>query len=133
MESDEIESLSFSHQTITQMSSHTSSCLNFGLGLPTASTKNRKPRLVFISAMHVTLVLVLLHSCWSLFCYNLVLASPVEEEPPNSNSGSTGSLSFSINSPRQTDGQRIKGSDEREQQASSSSDARKGIKVLSQF
>ena len=130
MGSDEIKSLSFSHQTITQMSSHTPSYLNSGLGFSKASSTKRKGRYGYISTLHVTFVLVLLHLCWSPYFYNLVLANPVEEEPPKFNAGSTGSLSFSINSPRQTDGSRIKENAERDKQASSSNDARKGIKVM---
>ena len=68
--------------------------------------------------------------CWNgSFYSNLVLASPVEEDPQSYNSGATGGLSFSINSPRKNEGNRRKENDERNQKPISSVDDRKRIKV----
>ena len=129
MGSEDDSSPSNSRQVINQMSSHASPCFHAGFKLPTCLTTKRKRRFIDFSTYHFALVLLLLHCCWSPFCYDFTLANPVEEEPSNLNSESTGSLSFSINSPRQADGRRIQDSNARDQKSSSSKDARKGIKV----
>ena len=131
MESDEIKVRRFHRPTEADMSSYTSNILESDPSFPAVYKAKRKRRCSSTPVIILTLSFILMH-CWSSsFDSNLVLASPVEEDPQNYNSGATGGLSFSINSPRKNEGNRRKENDDRDQKPSSSVDDRKRIKVMS--
>jgi hypothetical protein len=131
MESDEIKVRRVRRSIEAHMSSYASNDQKSDPSLSAVSMAKRKRRFLLSPVLTLALWFILIH-CWSSsFHSSLVLASPVEEDPQSYDSGATGGLSFSINSPRKNEGNRRKENDDRGQKPVGSVDDRKRIKVMS--
>ena len=130
MESDEINVRRFRRSIEAHMSSYTSNNLRSDPSLSAVSMAKRKRRCSHTPVITLALWFIVMH-CWSSSFYShLALASPVEEDPQSYDSGATGGLSFSINSPRKNEGNRRTENDDRGQKPVGSVDDRKRIKVM---
>ena len=133
MESDEIKVRRFGAPVEAHMSSYAYNNTEYDPRFSAASIIKRRRRFPHTTVIILTLWFIVMH-CWSSSFYsNMVVASPVEEDPQTYNAGANGGLSFSINSPRKNDGSRRQGNDDRDQKPISSVDDRKRIKVMSNF